>query len=425
MKVLWFTNTPSLAAAHFNLPVIGGGWIESLEARIVQNAAIKLAIAFRQGDEKLQKIDGERTTYYAIPQKRKSKVREFMDRHYSVMNDEEMVKYCLEVIEDFNPDIINIFGTEDSFGLICKRTQIPVVIHLQGILTVYEKKWFASQISKWDLVKNSGIKSLIKANSLLHEYWRFRKASHREQKIFSGCKYFMGRTDWDRRMSSVLSPDSKYFYCSEALRAGFYTEQWNKNAAKEKIFVSTIQSNIYKGLETILECAVLLKTINKFDFKWYVAGIAADDIIVRIFERKIRKKFEDYNIILSGRLGIRELMDIELGADIFIHPSHIDNSPNSVCEAMLLGMPVIATFTGGTGSLLEDKKEGLLIQDGDPYAMAGAILDLVNDHAYASKLGRNARSRAMSRHNADTINLDLTSIYSTILKGTLTEKTKG
>lgn len=73
---------------------------------------------------------------------------------------------------------------------------------------------------------------------------------------------------------------------------------------------------------------------------------------------------------------------------IFIHPSHIDNSPNGLCEAMLLGMPIIAIYAGGIPSLLVNRREGLLVQDGDPYAMAGAIIELLKDAGLAKGFGK-------------------------------------
>jgi len=120
-------------------------------------------------------------------------------------------------------------------------------------------------------------------------------------------------------------------------------------------------------------------------------------------------------IILSGKVNSQDLIKMELEADLFVHPSHIENSSNSICEAMMLGMPVIATFTGGTGSLLEDKKEGILIQDGDSFSMAGAIIELINKPSWAAVLGQNARIRAMERHNPIEIVNNLFSIYDEIL----------
>ena len=414
MKVLWFTNTPSLAAQHFGSTAVGGGWIESLEAKLKPLGNIELAVAFSHGKKELEKFVDDKTTYYAIPDRR-SRIATFTDRHFTSFNDAGLTATCLEVINDFKPDIINIFGTEKGFGLIGEKIDIPVVIHLQGILTVYEKKWFASGIDKWTLLAHSGLKNLLKATTLLHNYAYFKKGAIREQKIFAACKYFMGRTDWDKRICTILAPGAGYFISNEILRQQFYQNVWNKTPEKKKIIISTIQSTMFKGLETVLESAALLKSLNQFDFEWIIAGISPDDKIVRIFEKRIGKRFRDFNVTLAGKLNTEELLKRELGADIFVHPSHIDNSPNSVCEAMLIGMPVIATFTGGTGSMLTDRKEGLLIQDGDPYAMAGAICELIKDTQYAAELGKNARSLALKRHNPDEIADNLVNTYKEIL----------
>lgn len=414
-RVLWFTNTPSLADSLLNIPTIGGGWIRSLQEKMEEKGAIDLAVAFKHGEKELKKFSSEKSTYYAIPFQKKNKIKTLIGRHVINLENDVLLKYCEEIIEDFKPDIINVFGTEDGFGLIAKRIKIPVVIHLQGILTVYERKWHAANISSIELISHSGIKSFLLGGSLFNTYKYLKKTALREQEIFKVCKYFMGRTDWDRRLTSVLAPKSIYYRSEEILRKQFYSLSWEKRTEENKVFVSTIQANLYKGLETILESAALLTEVNLFTFKWYIAGIAGDSVIAKIFESKIGKRFKDYNVVFLGKLSAEEIVQLELKSDIFIHPSHIDNSPNSICEAMLLGMPIIATNAGGTSSLLNDKKEGLLIQDGDPYAMAGAIAELVKDPDYASELGRNARERGQRRNDPDAIAQNVFDIYSKIL----------
>jgi glycosyltransferase involved in cell wall biosynthesis len=82
---------------------------------------------------------------------------------------------------------------------------------------------------------------------------------------------------------------------------------------------------------------------------------------------------------------------------------------------MLLGMPCIATFAGGTGSMLKDGEEGIMIQDGDPWALAGSILELYRDPVKAQKYGQNARQRALIRHDKETITNGLIDIYQKVL----------
>ena len=65
--------------------------------------------------------------------------------------------------------------------------------------------------------------------------------------------------------------------------------------------------------------------------------------------------------------------------------------------------------------IIENKKEGLLIQDGDPYALAGAIVELIKDNNLANSLGENAREKALIRHNPASIAQMVKNIYASIL----------
>jgi glycosyltransferase involved in cell wall biosynthesis len=276
--------------------------------------------------------------------------------------------------------------------------------------------WY-SGLTAVDILKYSKKWSLIKGFGLYHNYWINKKEATRERKIFQQAKFFMGRTDWDKRITSILSPNSKYFHCDEMIRPEFYSHEWAPKEGKTSyILMTTIRNNIYKGLENIFECKRILDEINaECKIVWKIAGINETDEISYLVKRKYRASFDENGIQLLGPLQEGELINEMLEADIFIHPSHIDNSPNSLCEAMLLGMPVIATFAGGIPSIVENKKEGLLVQDGDPYALAGAIMELKKKRDYANHLRTNARSRALRRHDPKKIVNDLINIYSSII----------
>jgi len=83
---------------------------------------------------------------------------------------------------------------------------------------------------------------------------------------------------------------------------------------------------------------------------------------------------------------------------------------------MILGMPCIATFAGGTSSLLIDNTSGILIQDGDPWSLAGAIIELQNNPKKAIRLGNNAKLQADLRHDSNKILHDLRNIYYSVSK---------
>ena len=98
-------------------------------------------------------------------------------------------------------------------------------------------------------------------------------------------------------------------------------------------------------------------------------------------------------------------------SNLYVMPSHIENSPNSLCEAMMLGMPCISTNVGGVSSLLENGREGVLIQDGDPWSLAGAIKECYLNYPKYLEYGENARKRAIKRHDRKAVAAELLNIY--------------
>ena len=417
MRVLWFTNTPSLGANYLNSNEIGGGWIESLEAELISIPFIQLGISFNLNNTDVKPFTISNTRYYPIVIKSpKNKFKQMFFRWSHNIENENNIQPYLDIIQQFKPDLIHIFGTESAFGLIVSKTTVPCVIHIQGNLIVYNHKWF-SGLTAFEIIKYSKKWLLLRGHGLYHDYYVNKKAAERENRIFRSCRYFMGRTDWDRRLSAVLSPDSKYFICDEIMRPGFYIQKWQPQSNQTTFTItSTIRNNIYKGLDTIFESKkILSQNFPEFEIIWKIAGIKEADEISYLVERKFKAKFRDYNIQLLGSLNEDDLISEMLKSNLFVHSSHIDNSPNSVCEAMLIGMPVIASYAGGTPSIISDKKEGLLVQDGDPYALAGAIIELIKDRNYARSLGTNARERAIIRHNPDRVVAELLNIYDAVL----------
>ncbi len=101
---------------------------------------------------------------------------------------------------------------------------------------------------------------------------------------------------------------------------------------------------------------------------------------------------------------------------MYVHPSYIENSPNSVCEAMLLGMPTIVASSGGCSSIIENRKEGLLVNTGEPFDITGAILDLHENTELAKELGINARRKALRKYiDPDKIVNELIEVYKSIM----------
>ena len=122
-----------------------------------------------------------------------------------------------------------------------------------------------------------------------------------------------------------------------------------------------------------------------------------------------------HKIELYGKISSDLLIEQLNTCHLYVHPSYIENSPNSVCEAMLLGMPLLASSVGGTKTIVEHGKTGFLFNPYDKYDLAGWIIHLIQHYDQALKVGKNARQIALRRHSPESIISDLQRIYSTII----------
>ncbi|OWK71253.1 glycosyltransferase [Pedobacter sp. AJM] len=409
MKILWFTNTAAGYNSNSN-EYNGGGWIASLEKEIKKVSNIQLAVSFFYQDEPF-KVEQENVTYYPISIDRGILNR--LKRKFSKREQESFhVSAFKSVIDDFKPDVIHVFGSELSFGLIARYTDIPTIIHLQGILIPYLNAFVPPFYSEWDMFRSNGINPLkILSNYKQLKGWK--TSVEREKRIFAGCKYFMGRTEWDKRISKIYSPKSQYFYCSEMLRESFFdAKPWQVKTNRDKIvIVTTISSPLYKGADMLLKTAQIIKKELKLNFEWLVYGIT--DMNFASYKTGIHP--DAVSVYPKGIASSKEITEALINCDVFVHPSYIDNSPNSVCEAQLLGVPVIACNVGGVSTLIEHLTSGVLVPANDPYMAASYIKEIVNDKALASKIGNSAQILALKRHNKKEIINDLSGIYKTIL----------
>lgn len=102
-------------------------------------------------------------------------------------------------------------------------------------------------------------------------------------------------------------------------------------------------------------------------------------------------------ITITGYIPPSDLPAYYSLIDVFVHPSLRDGMPNAVLEAMACGKPVIATPVGGIMDVLEDGKNGVIVNVNDATVLAEKILELLEDSERRSVLGKNARELIASK----------------------------
>lgn len=418
--ILWFSLSPCGSLRRSGAKKVIQGWMISLEDELKKCRDIDLHVAFFSDTEN-NSFEFEGVTYHPIfLPKSSSKIGRVLDRYKSIESiDKEMLPVMLDVVKVVRPDLIHIHGTEERFGLIQDEVKdIPIVFSIQGLIAPYKEKFF-SGLPETATRRYESLIDKLKKVSYKDEYKSFVFRAKREVGFLNKARYVFGRTFWDKDITGMLNVNRKYYVVDEILRTPFYQAQWQKESFSKDRFqiMSTISGGMYKGYETVLKIAALLRQNTDLDFEWVIAGYDAQTKWVRISEKYTGIKSSDVNVRLQfGRLDADQLAERLTQSDVYVHVSHIENSPNSVCEAMMVGMPVIASYAGGTGSMLKNEKEGLLVQDGDPYAYAGALISLYKDFGYAKTLGQRARETALVRHDAKRVVAQLINAYQDILK---------
>ncbi len=125
-------------------------------------------------------------------------------------------------------------------------------------------------------------------------------------------------------------------------------------------------------------------------------------------ERLASDRGEDMDAVLAAsglggrlrRLGYRDdVPALMAAADIFALPSHFEGLPMSVIEAMLCGLPVVATAIKGPREQVLDGETGLLVPPMQAAPLAAALRRLAADAALRGRMGAAGRLRALDRYD--------------------------
>ena len=236
-----------------------------------------------------------------------------------------------------------------------------------------------------------------------------------EKNVWCVVPNYMGRTHWDYALSHIFHPDCRYYHVEESLRPEFLSSNllWKYNV-KSKIRLFTIGcTTFWKGPEMLLKTARILKEYG-FDFEWFVSG-HFPETLKKVIENTEHTTFSQNNVSFLGVLQVEKLIEELSNSTIYVHTAYIDNSPNSICEAQCLGVPVISTNVGGISSLLQNGKYGMLVPANDPWQMAFSIIKLSSDKKAMSELSTQARLFALKRHDSQNIRNQLSSCYRDII----------
>ena len=409
MRVLWVNNIaiPKIAAdiGEDSTPV--GGWMVKLAEEISEINDIELHIVFPYKKE----VNGcvKKIGYTGFSNDRN-------DGSNTIKS----------VIENFKPDIIHIFGTEyeHSFWVtdICSKNGLidRVVISIQGLVSVYAKHYTAFLGQK--VIRGYTPRDILKGNIDKGQKIFAQKGKY-EIETIKKVNHVIGRTDWDKACTYFINPNAMYHFNNEMLRNVFYEDRkWSLEKCKRHTIFMSQATLPLKGLHLALEAYKQL-TVYYPDLQVYIAGKSYVDKKkwkLSYYERYVIKYIKENGlsdvIHFTGFLDEYAMREQLLQANVFVSSSSIENSPNSVCEAMMLGVPVVSSMVGGVANLLEHGKEGFYYQADAPYMLAYYVKQIFDNDELASNFSIASRQKAEIRHKVEYIVDDLIDIYDEIAK---------
>lgn len=145
---------------------------------------------------------------------------------------------------------------------------------------------------------------------------------------------------------------------------------------------------VTRNLEAIYDCATAIRAFAKLleDFPDATLSVAGAGPQRAELEALTSSLGIAARVHFTGSLDQTGMAALYASADVMLNASRVDNTPNSILEALASGVPVVSTRVGGIPYVVEDRKTALLVEPGDANAMAHALVAILRDRALADRL---------------------------------------
>lgn len=292
-------------------------------------------------------------------------------------------KQINRLLNRIQPDIVHAHGVENEYALAAIRGNYPYLISIQGIV---------AEFNKTDPSPYFDIMEPLEA-----------LAVQRSQ-------YFTCRTHFDTGFVRRLNPDAKIFDIPEAMGPVFFEGQWDCPSGKRVLHVGGASPR--KGLHELIEAMGLaVKQIPDVSID-AVGNFPVD-------RQQALQQLADENSVAIRFHGFQpseKIAELHRQCSVFALCSSNENSPNTLAEAMVSGMPVVSYNVGGVSSMFKDGESGILIKPHDIEALASAVAELLVDKDKAKAMGRSAADFARARNHPDHVAKETLAAYEFILE---------
>lgn len=417
MKILWIVNSVlnDLSLELFQKP-FAGLWMEALLSEFRGREDYKIVVATTLPRKDSYRLEKGNITYYALP-----------DNYPLLYNENkpENIRAWKELIETEQPDLIQIWGTEFTHGLCALRVAkgIPSVIYMQGLLQSIADAYRAG-IPERELKKTRTLRDFLRRDSILQQEQKFRAGAVKEAEMLCLAGNIISENEWCNSAVRAIVPEVKVYDCPLSINKVFSEHRWNVKTVERHSVICTASGYTIKGLHILLRAIARLKE-DYPDIKLYVPGqkMVAEknfrgflhhDGYTKYIEKILREYRLADHVVWLGHLPQEKLAAEYVRRRVFVMPSAIENHSSSLKEAMIVGMPCVASAVGGIPEYVRDGESGFLYPFEDVSALTDRIRQIFEDDELATRLGTAAREDMIALHSGEHLFERVTEIYKSI-----------
>ncbi|MBQ7172518.1 MAG: glycosyltransferase [Clostridia bacterium] len=419
MKILWITNT-ALGPIGEKLygRRQGGLWMDALLTDFKEKAELSLVVATTAKIASPLRIEEDSIVYYALP----DDIPLFYDE-----NRPGNKAAWRTLIEVEKPDLIQIWGTEFSHGLCALREagNIPSVIYMQGYLGAISRHYFAGMTER-ELDYAVSFRDVLRRDTIRQQQKVFAENTKKEAEMFARSKRIISENEWCNMSVRAVEPDVKIYTCPLSVNKAFSKVAWKRGQIEEHSIMATASGYPLKGLHMLLRAVALLKKEYP-DVKLYVPGAkmgAVGGIQTKLhrtgYAKYIQMLISDLglseNVVWLGPLPQEELAKQYEKTHVFVLSSSIENHSSSLKEAMMVGVPSVASIVGGVPEYVSHGEDGFLYRFEEYEIMAGYVRRLFEDDALAEHFSGAGREKMLALHGESATSDVILNIYREILE---------
>ena len=267
--------------------------------------------------------------------------------------------------------------------LIAKKSRVPYVVHLRGTLSVPTGKSLGSRFYRW------AYRTMFKGAAAIIALGQPSYRSVLELGDFADKAVPLLPNFVDFRSVQEKVPRTE---SCEELRV---------------IFTGALVES--KGIYTVVEAAELVQGAH-----FQLVGDGPPESRKALL-RHIRNRGLQDRVQVMGPVTNSEVLSMLRDGDVFVFPTWTEGFPNSVSEAMSVGLPVVASPVGAIPEMIDVGEGGYLAAPDDIEGYAEALSRLRDEPSLRARMGRHNRQKALREYDYDAVVKELCNVYARVV----------